>query len=184
MDSPPQTVIFDEGTEFYNKYVDLLFSQYNIHSYSIRTSTKAGAAERAIKTIKSQIWKYFTEHDTKIYIDQLEDIQDNYNNTFHRVINMTPNEVTWQNRKQVFKNMYPEINDRVKCKLKEGDRVRVALYKDIFKKGYTQNWSKEIYIVHRVRQKGGVCWYKIKDTSGTLYPKGKYYYDLNLVARP
>ena len=182
MDSPPQTVIFDEGLEFYNKYVDLLFAQYNIHYYSIRTSKKAGAAERAIRTIKSIIWKYFTEHKTKRYIDQLDDIQANYNNTYHRVIKMTPNEVTWDNRKKVFKLMYPEIHDRVKCKLKKGDRVRVALFKDIFEKGYTQNWSKEIYIIHQVFQRAGVCWYKIKDASGNPYPKGKYYYDLNLVA--
>ena len=182
MDSPPQTVIFDEGLEFYNQFVDLLFAQYNIHYYSIKTFTKAGAAERANRTIKSLIWKYFTQHNTKRYIDQLEDIQDNYNNTFHRVIKRTPNEVTWNNRKEVFKVMYPEIRDRVKCKLKEGDRVRVAIFKDIFKKSYTQNWSREIYIVHKVLQKGGVCWYKIKDPSGKLYPKGKYYYDLNLVA--
>ena len=182
MDSPPQTIIFDEGLEFYNKHVDNLFAQYNIHYYSIQTSTKAGAAERANRTIKSLIWKYFTEHKTKRYIDKLDDIQNNYNNTYHRVIKMTPNEVTWDNRKEVFKVMYPEINDRVKCKLKEGDRVRVAIFKDIFEKGYTQNWSKEIYTVYRVFQRGGFCWYKIKDQSGTVYPKSKYYYDLNLVA--
>mgnify|MGYP000054096583 CR=1 FL=1 len=182
MDTPPQTVIFDEGLEFYNKYVDLLFAQYNIHSYSIRTSTKAGAAERANRTIKSIIWKYFTEHKTKRYVDALENIQENYNNTYHRVIKMTPNQVTWENRKKVFKDMYPEIHDRIKCKLKEGNKVRVALYKDIFKKGYTQNWSTEIYTVYRVFQRAGVCWYKIKDQSGNIYPKAKYYYDLNLVA--
>ena len=184
MDSPPQTVIFDEGLEFYNKYVDMLFAQYNIHYYSIRTSRKAGAAERANRTIKSQMWKYFTENNTKTWIDQVENFQNNYNNTYHRTIKRTPNEVTWSNRKSVFKDMYPDIDDRVKCKLKEGDRVRVAIYKDIFKKGYTQNWSKEIYIVHKVLQKAGVCWYKIADQSGTIYPKAKYYYDLNLVARP
>ena len=183
MDSPPQTAIFDEGLEFYNQYVNMLFAQYNIHYYSIRSSTKAGAAERANRTIKSTIWKYFTEHNTKTWVGQLESIQENYNNTYHRVIKMTPNQVTWENRKKVFKLMYPEINDRVKCKLKEGDRVRVALFKDIFKKGYTQNWSKEIYTVYRVFQRGGVCWYKIKDQGGQTYPKSKYYYDLNLVAR-
>ena len=182
MDWPPQTVIFDEGLEFYNKNVNMLFSQYNIHSYSIRTSTKAGAAERAIRTIKSRIWKYFTEHHTKRWIDILEDTQDNYNNTYHRIIKRTPNEVTWKNRKAVFKTMFPKIDDRIKCKLREGNKVRVAIYKDIFKKGYTQNWSAEIYTVYKVFQKAGVCWYKIKDASGTIYPKSKYFYDLNLVA--
>ena len=160
----------------------MLFAQYNIHSYSIRTSTKAGAAERAIRTIKALIWKYFTEHDSKRWVDILEDIQDNYNNTYHRIIKLTPNEVTWDNRKKVFKTMFPEINDRIKCKLKEGNKVRVAIFKDIFKKGYTQNWSTEIYTISKVSQKAGVCWYKIKDAAGTVYPKSKYFYDLNVVA--
>ena len=96
---------------------------------------------------------------------------------------MTPNEVTWENRKEVFKLMYPDIDDIIKCKLKVGDKVRVALYKDIFQKGYTQNWSNEIFTIVKVSQRGGVCWYKIADQSGKKYPKSKYYYDLNLVAR-
>ena len=45
---PQQTVIFDESLEFDNKHVSMLFLQYNIHCYSIKTSKKAGAAERAI----------------------------------------------------------------------------------------------------------------------------------------
>ena len=183
MESPPQTLIFDEGLEFYNKYVNMILQQYNIHSYSIRTSTKAGAAERANRTIKSMLWKYFTEFNTKRWVDQISKIQDVYNNTYHSTIKRAPNEVTWKNRKEVFKVMFPEIHDRVKCKLREGDKVRVAIQKTIFEKGYTQNWSKEIYTVRRVLQKGGVCWYKIEDHSGKLYPKAKYYYDLNLVAR-
>ena len=182
MDWPPQTVTFDEGLEFYNKYVNMLFAQYNIHFYSIRTSTKAGAAERAIRTIKSFIWKYFTEHNTKRWVDILSDVQDNYNDSYHRTIKRKPNEVTWKNRKAVFKSMFPEIEDRVKCKLKEGNKVRVAIYKDIFIKGYTQNWSKEIYTISKVSQRAGVCWYKIKDAAGTVYPKLKYFYDLNVVA--
>ena len=183
MESTPQTVIFDEGLEFYNKYVNLLFQQYNIHCYSIRTSTKAGAAERANRTIKSMLWKYFTEFHTKRWVDQISKIQDVYNNTYHSTIKRTPNEVTWANRKEVFKVMFPEIHDRVKCKLREGDKVRVAIKKTIFEKGYTQNWSKEIFTIKKILQKGGVCWYKIADQSGKLYSKSKYYYDLNLVAR-
>ena len=79
--------------------------------------------------------------------------------------------------------MYPNIHDRIDCKLQEKDKVRVALKKSIFDKGYTQNWSKEIFTVVKVFQRGGVCWYRIKDQAGNLYPKGKYYFDLNLVAR-
>ena len=54
--------------------------------------------------------------------------------TYRRFIKRTPNEVTWDNRKEVFKVMYPEIKDRKKCKLQDGDLVRLAMYKDIFDK--------------------------------------------------
>ena len=182
MDWPPQTVIFDEGLEFKNRHVDRLFMQYNIHSYSILTSTKAGAVERANRTIKSMMYKIFTAKGTHKWINLLEDIAKNYNNTYHRTIGMAPNEVTWANRKKIFKRSFPNINVRIKCKLKVGDRVRIALNKDIFEKGYTKNWSDEIYIVKSVRQKGGVCWYKVTDTSGKVYPKQKYYEQLNLVS--
>ena len=184
MQWPPQTVIFDEGLEFYNKHVDMLFAQYNIHYYSIKTSTKAGAAERGNRTIKSMMWKYFTEFNTKKWVDQLEAFQSTYNNTYHRIIKRAPNEVAWADRKEIFKIMYPEINDRIKCKLKEKDKVRVAKRKTIFEKGYTQNWSKEIFTITDVRQKLGVCWYQIADQQGNKQSGGKYYYDLNLVARP
>ena len=184
MEWPPQTVIFDEGLEFYNQHVDLLFTQYNIHSYSIRSSTKAGAAERANRTIKSMIWKYFTEFNTKTWVNKLSEFESTYNNTYHRIIKRSPNEVTWADRKKIFKLMYPKIHDTIKCKLQEKDKVRVAIKKTIFEKGYTQNWSKEIFTVTKVHQRAGVCWYRIKDQAGNLYPKGKYYYDLNLVARP
>mgnify|MGYP000357822989 CR=1 FL=1 len=182
MDWPPQTVIFDEGLEFKNQHVNRLFMQYNIHSYSIQTSTKAGAAERANRTIKSMMYKIFTANNTHRWTDVLQKIAENYNNTYHRVIKMAPNKVTWKNRKKVFKRMFPNINSKIKCKLKIGNRVRIALNKHIFEKGYTKNWSDEIYIINSVKQRAGVCWYKLVNTVGKVYPKQKYYYQLNLVS--
>ena len=182
MEDPPQTIIFDEGREFINRGVKLLLRQYNIHSYSILTKRKASVVERVNKTIKSIIWRYFTEHNTKKWIDVLQDIVSNYNNTYHMTIKMAPNQVTWDNRKIVFKNSFPKIKDRIKCRLKLNSRVRIRLNKNLFDKGFTINWTKEIYTIYKVLQKNGVCWYKLVDQFGKKYKKGKYYYDLQLVA--
>ncbi len=95
---------------------------------------------------------------------------------------MSPNSVTWDNRKTVYKQLYPDINVRIKCKLKVGDTVRIALKKDIFEKGYTQNWSKEIYTIDKVFQRNKVCWYRLIDLDGKQYSKYKYYQQLNLVS--
>ena len=48
---------------------------------------------------------------------------------------MSPKNVTWTNRKLIFKQMFPHIRDRINCRLKKNDQVRVALYKGIFAKG-------------------------------------------------
>ena len=59
--------------------------------------------------------------------------------------------------------------------------MRVALNKDIFEKGYTVNWSKEIFTIIHAFQKNGVCWYRLQDDQGEIYPKIKYFYQLNKV---
>ena len=181
MDYPVQSVIFDEGREFLNKDVNMLFTQFNIHSYHIKTKIKAGAVERVNKTIKHIIWKLFTETGRKRWIDSLEDIQSNYNDTYHNTIKMKPNDVTWHNRRKVFKISFPNINDTINCRLKKGDRVRVALNKELFDKSYEVNWSEDIFTIVRVFQRSKVCWYRLKDSQGNIYPRGKYFYQLNKV---
>ena len=178
---PIQTLIFDEGLEYKNRHVNLLLTEYNVHSYHIKTKLKASSAERVNKTIKDKIWKYFTETGRKRWIDILPELVENYNKTYHRMIKRSPNDVTWKNRKEVFKTMFPKIKSVVKCRLREGDQVRIALNKDIFEKGFTVNWSDEIFTVISAFQKNGVCWYRLKDSKGQIYPKAKYFYQLNKV---
>lgn len=182
MENPIQTVIFDEGLEFYNQHVKKLFAQYNIHSYSIKTIKKAGAVERVNKTIKSILYKYFTDKNTRKWARVLPKIVDNYNKTYHTTIKMAPNDVTWKNHKKVFKVMFPEINVSRVCRLHVGNKVRVAKYKKEFEKAYTPNWSEEIYTITKIFQKLGVCWYQIKNSAGEIYPKYKYYYQLRKVS--
>ena len=182
MDYSVQSLIFDEGKEFLNKQVGMLLKKMGIHWYHIKTTTKAGAVERVNKTVKSMIWKYFTENKTKKWINIIDAIVANYNNTYHTTIKMTPNEVRWKNRKQVFRNSFKKINAKIKCKLKVGDKVRVALKKKIFEKSFVINWSNDIFTIKRAFQRGGVCWYSIIDKDGVIYPKYKYYYQLNLVS--
>ena len=80
-----------------------------------------------------------------------------------------------------FKASFPKINSVIKCRLREGDQVRIALNKDIFEKGFTVNWSDDIFTIVASFQKNGVCWYRLKDAKGEIYPKVKYFYQLNKV---
>ena len=50
-------------------------------------------------------------------------------------------------------------------KLKVGDHVRIATYKNIFAKGYTPNWSEEVFVIEKV--KNFVLWtYVIEEPKG------------------
>ena len=58
-------------------------------------------------------------------------------------------------------------------KFKVGDHVRISKYKNIFAKGYTQNWSEEVFVVSTI--KDTVPWtYAISDLNGELIT-GSFY---------
>ena len=61
--------------------------------YSIPNEGKPVVAERFIKTLKNKIYKYMTSISKNVYIDKLDDIVDEYNNTYHRTIKMKPVDV-------------------------------------------------------------------------------------------
>ena len=96
---------------------------------------------------------------------------------------MKPVDVTAENRKEVYKRLYPYRSLTTVCRLKIGDKVRRVREKKEFEKGYTENWSKEVYIVDAVRQSQTVCYYKIKTLDNRPVPGIFYYQQLNLVSR-
>ena len=61
--------------------------------YSTHNEGKSVVAERFIRTLKSKIYKYMTSISKNVYIDKLEDIVDEYNNTCHTTIKMKPIDV-------------------------------------------------------------------------------------------
>ena len=45
-----------------------------------------------------------------------------------------------------------EVNDK-DPKFKIGDHVRISKYKNIFSTGYTSNWSEEVFISNKIKNK-------------------------------
>ena len=75
-----------------------------------------------------------TSISKNVYIDKLDGIVNEYNNTYQRTIKMKPAYVT----DNTYINIGKEINDK-SPKLQVGDHVRISKYKNIFAKGYTPN---------------------------------------------
>ena len=138
--------------------------------YSTNNEGKSVVAERFIRTLKSKIYKYMTSISKNVYIDKLDDIVNEYNNTYHNTIKMEPIDV----KDNTYINTDKETNDK-DPKFKVGDRVRISKYRNIFAKAYTPNWSEEVFVTKKV--KNTVPWtYVINDLNGeeimgTFYEK-------------
>ena len=61
--------------------------------YSAHNEGKSNVAERFIRTLKNKIYKHMTSISRNVYIDQLDDIVNEYNNTYRRTIKMKPIDV-------------------------------------------------------------------------------------------
>ena len=58
--------------------------------YLIHNEGKSVVAERFLRTLKTKIYKYMTAISKNVYIDKLDDIVNEYNNTYHRTIKIKP----------------------------------------------------------------------------------------------
>ena len=138
--------------------------------YSTFNKGKSFLAERFIRTLKNKIFKHMTAISKNVYFDVLDDIVNKYNNTVHKTIKMKPIDVTDDSFAE-----YNEESNKKNPKFNVGDHVRISKYKDVFAKGYTPNWSEEIFIIKEV--KDTVPWtYSISDINnekilGSFYEK-------------
>ena len=80
----------DKGSEFYNNSFQKWLEDNDIEIYSITNKEKSVVAERFIRTLETKIYKYTTSISKNVYIDKLDDIVNDYNNRYHRTINMKP----------------------------------------------------------------------------------------------
>ena len=112
--------------------------------YSTHNEGKSVVAERFIRTLKSKIYKYMTSISKNVYVDKLDDIVNEYNNTYQTKIKMKPIDV----KDNTYINTDKETNDK-DPKFKVGDRVRISKYKNIFTKGCTPNWSEEVFAIKK-----------------------------------
>ena len=160
----------DKGGEFYNNYFKKWLQDNDIVMYSTHNEGKSVVAERFIRTLKNKIYTYMTSISKNVYADRLDDIVNEYNNTYHRTIKMKPIDV----KDNTYINTDKEVNDK-DSKFKVGDHVIISKYKKIFAKGYAPNWFEEVFVIKEI--KNTVPWtYVISDLNGeeitgTFYEK-------------
>ena len=112
--------------------------------YSTDNEGKSFIAERFIRTLKNKIYKYMTSVAKTVSIDKLGDIVNKYNNIYHSTIKMKAVHVN----SNTYVESSKEINNK-NPKFIVGDDPAISKYENIFAKGYTPNWSEEIFVIKK-----------------------------------
>ena len=140
----PNKIWVDKGSEFYDRSMKSWLEKNGIEMYSAHNEGKSVVAERFIRTIKNKIYKHTTSISKNVCIDKLDDIVNKYNNTKHRATKMKPIDV----KDNTYIDFGKEVNDN-DPNFKVGDHVRISKYKKQFSKGYTPNWSEEVFVIKK-----------------------------------
>ena len=172
----PEKLWVDRGSEFYNKTFKSLLKENRIGNaasgielYSTYSDLKAVFIERFNRTLLHIINKPMFINGDGNWVNILNDAVVTYNNNIHSTINMTP--VDASNNPDKVKNTFSFKN--IKGKLNVGDYVRNVDKRNIFSKGYTSNWNRELFKVNEVLKTHPPT-YKIEDNNGEII-EGKYY---------
>ena len=84
----PNKIWVDKSSDFYNDFFKKWLRDNDIVTYSTHNEGKSVVAERFIRTLKSKIYKYITSISKNVYINILDDIVNEHNNTYHTAIKM------------------------------------------------------------------------------------------------
>ena len=106
--------------------------------------------------------------DKNVYFDAFDDIVKKYNNTVQSSIKMNPKDVSDSVLVE-----YAEESNRKDSKFRVGDNVRISKYKNIFAKGYTPNWSEEVFAVSKIQNI--VPWTSLINDLNCEEIKGSFY---------
>ena len=151
-----QKLQVDKGSEFYNKEFLKYCSTNKIQIYSTQSELKASVVERFNRTLREKMHRYFSYADTNKYINVLDDLIQSYNKSYHRSIKCTPISITPStDQNKIFYNLYKYRKDdgdksEIKINYKIGDKIRISKTKRTFEKGYTPNFTIEIFTIEKI----------------------------------
>ena len=104
--------------------------QHNIKLYSTENEEKSSFVECWNRTTKNKMWKQFTKQSSTQYLDMLLEIVDEYNNSYHSSVKMTPVQASEkENQGIVYYKLFAKIKPiKTKAKFKVDDTVRLSKY--------------------------------------------------------
>ncbi|KAL7075862.1 hypothetical protein ACQ4LE_005196 [Meloidogyne hapla] len=167
----PHKLYTDRGLEFEAKKMKEYFKFKDIAKRVVFSpDVHASMAERANRTIKERLYRYFSEKDTLRWVEAIQQIVSGINSSVNRVTGVTPNSVTFKNSRKLFDRLYkvPDIPINKSSKLENGQVVRISKEKGKFEKGYLPNYTDELFRVHITNDAHTPIRYRLKDLEDNL----------------
>ena len=147
----PHKIWSDRGNEFYNTTFLHYLKEQNIQIYSTNSDLKAVFVERFNRTLLDLIKEPMYIEGKGNWLNRLDAALQKYNNRVHTTTKMTPFEA---NKKPIdpptFVNKPKQ--PRSFAKFQVGDFVRVPDKRNIYSKGYTTNWNRELFKIHSINK--------------------------------
>ena len=163
----------DQGSEFMNRSLQTLFKDYGVEHFYTRSDLKSSIVERAIRTIKNVMYRYFTRNKTLRYIDVLDQIALGYNRTYHTSIGMAPIDVNYKNQEDVFQRLYATPELPKSPGLIVGSTVRISKIRGVFSKSALASYTEEIFYIAEAIP-GNPPTYRLRDYDGEIL-EGRFY---------
>jgi len=153
-ETPINSITCDKGKEFENaEFIDFC-KKNNITLFFLKEdSHKLGIINRFHRTIKNKLSKHFIATNSVSWIDAIDDIVKNYNNSFHRGIGMSPSEMNSFFEVDMIASKR-EYSDLIKKKqglaFEVNDKVRLLRKKKLFDDKQLSKYGDEIFNVENV----------------------------------
>jgi len=189
-ETKPKLLQVDKGTEFYNKTFKEMLSKYGTVMFSTKSDKKASIVERFNRTLKLRMGKFIDAQNSVRYIDSLDDLVKNYNNTVHSTIKMTPVDARKPENYNTLLDNYYNYNKVTKSKIKFqiGDIVKIPIYLTAFTKEMVGKWTRELFKVSKINKTMPVT-YNLVDLNdepieGTFYNEELQKVDKSVLEEP
>ena len=176
----PHKIWSDRGKEFYNTTFLHYLREQNIQIYSTNSDLKAVFVERFNRTLLDLIKEPMYIEGKGNWLNHLDAALDKYNNRVHGTTKMTLFEMSFNTliratTTAASPNLIPNNNKlhTASPKFQVGDFVRVPDKRNIYSKGYTTNWNRELFKIHSINKTNPVT-YTLNDENGEII-QGKYY---------
>ena len=160
----------DRGKEFYNTTFLHYLKEQNIQIYSTHSDLKAVFVERFNRTLLDLIKEPMYIEGKACWLNHLDTAMEKYNNRVHGTTKMTPFEMVTNTKKII--NIKINKNEKIP-KFQVGDYVRVPDKRNIYSKGYTTNWNRELFKIHKINPTNPVTYGLVDENNEQI--EGKYY---------